>query len=142
MQSIFEHINKRVVVGGAVALAIILAFLFYLMGNRTPQSAVTRIETSPLEGALGKELLATLSRLKSTTLDTSIFTDPVFESLKDFGVEIASQPVGRRNPFAPFEPTAPASGGAAAKIPAGSGKTVAPPSPPAQEEEFLEFQFE
>ena len=50
----------------------------------------------------GRDLLVALAKLKSTALDTSIFDDPVFMSLKDFGVEIASQPVGRRNPFAEF----------------------------------------
>ena len=100
---IFDHIDKRVAVGFGVIILIIIGWLFYRMGSTsTVQGPISEVRVSPLDATLGRELLAALATLKSTKLDTSIFDDPVFESLKDFGVEISAQPVGRRNPFAPF----------------------------------------
>lgn len=100
---IFEHIDKRVAVGFGVVLLVIIGWLFYRMGStNTTEGPISEVRVSPLDATLGRELLAALATLKSTKLDTSIFDDPVFMSLTDFGVEISAQPVGRRNPFAPF----------------------------------------
>ena len=49
-----------------------------------------------------QEIVATLLQLRSVTLSSTIFSDPVFMSLKDFGQEIKNEPAGRPNPFAPF----------------------------------------
>ena len=134
---LFEHIDKKVVMGFGIVLVLALGFMFFSMGNKSgPVSASTSpisaiSGAAPIEASLGQDLLVALAKLDSTKLDTSIFSDPVFSSLKDFGVEIASQPVGRRNPFAlfggvsrPSTPTSPAS-----KTPAkGSGNSVKLPA--------------
>lgn len=133
---IFEHIDKRVAVGFGVMLLIIIGWLFYRMGSaNTTEGPISEVRVSPLDATLGRELLAALATLKSTKLDTSIFDDPVFMSLTDFGVEISAQPVGRRNPFAPFATTtagtkssatgSPASGA----LPKTSSGTAAKPLP-------------
>lgn len=102
--NIFDHINKRFVSVALGAIAIIAGLSWYLFYDAPaePDGVVTEIGISPLEKTVGKDMLATLSKMKTTALDDSIFDDPVFRSLKDFGVEIASQPVGRRNPFGVF----------------------------------------
>jgi len=95
---------------------------------------------SPLNATLGRELLTALAKLQSTKLDTSIWDDPVFASLQDFGVEIPAQPVGRRNPFAVFSASVSAgkasSGSLKSTLPSGTGevktaetKTPAPKVP-------------
>ncbi len=101
---IFEHIDKRVVIGFGIALVLILGVFFYSMGGSAsvPPGPISMMAVSPLDATLGRDLLEALAKLDSTKLDTSIFSDPVFGSLKDFGVEISAQPVGRRNPFAEF----------------------------------------
>ena len=97
-----NHINKQVV-GVALTILLVLAgVLFYSLGDDRGDSALTSTDASALDGVLGRELLMTLATLKSTALDAAIFDDTVFQSLRDAGVEIAPQPVGRRNPFAPF----------------------------------------
>ncbi|MDP6387839.1 MAG: hypothetical protein QGG63_00980 [Candidatus Pacebacteria bacterium] len=48
------------------------------------------------------DLLTLLLDLRSVKLDESVFSDPVFKSLVDFGQELVSEPVGRENPFAPI----------------------------------------
>lgn len=156
-----SHINKKVL-WGVVALLILIVLLGYLFRRSPPEAAITELAASPLEGVLGRELLGTLDRLKSTTLDTSIFSDPVFTGLRDFGVSIAPQPVGRRNPFAPFGASAAAGAGAAQKTTAASppatsaagsqtapraGPSLPPFSADAQEDalgdpdDFEEFSF-
>lgn len=54
--------------------------------------------TSPAE----REILSTLLELRGITLDGAILTDPSFRSLQDYSTEIVSEPIGRRNPFAPL----------------------------------------
>lgn len=54
------------------------------------------------EDMVGKELLITLSKLKSLTLDDSFFNDSIFVSLTDFSNPIIPQEVGRSNPFSPI----------------------------------------
>lgn len=110
MTSLFDHINKRVVIIATIIFVVLIGgFIYYLVTNKSSDTVVlTRVDTSPLDATLGRELLSTLARLKSTTIDKSIFDDPVFATLQDFGVTIASQPVGRRNPFAPLSGNAPA----------------------------------
>ncbi len=139
--SIFDHINKKVFIAGVALFVVLIAgFIFYLStGAPADTGALTNVDASPLDGTLGRELLTTLARLKSTALDMSVFTDPVFTSLRDFGVEIAPQPVGRRNPFAelggagasgkPAVIPGGASKGAASQTQGGAAKKTAPPSP-------------
>ncbi|KKW11485.1 MAG: hypothetical protein UY50_C0012G0004 [Parcubacteria group bacterium GW2011_GWA2_49_9] len=101
---IFEHINKRVAFGfGGVVLLLLGIFFYWLSGTGSKDPGpVSVLSESPLDATLGRELLSALAKLHSTKLDTTVFSDPVFASLKDFGVEIAAQPVGRHNPFAAF----------------------------------------
>ncbi len=52
------------------------------------------------------DIVATLLALRSVSLDSSIFSDPSFTTLRDFGTQILPEPVGRTNPFAPLSETA------------------------------------
>lgn len=49
-----------------------------------------------------QELITLLLSLKNIRLDESLFSDPLFLALKDFGQELVAEPVGRTNPFAPL----------------------------------------
>jgi len=53
-------------------------------------------------GATGGDLLGILSDLQQIKLDGTIFTDPVFQNLTDFSVEIPPEPISRPNPFLPI----------------------------------------
>ncbi|MDO8620027.1 MAG: hypothetical protein Q7R64_01610 [bacterium] len=102
--NIFEHIDKKTVGIFGVVLVSLAGALFYFLSSPSPapEGPITVLSTSPLDATLGRDLLSALATLKSTKLDTSVFSDPVFLSLKDFSVEILPQPIGRRNPFAVF----------------------------------------
>ena len=89
--------NKKTTPG----LIIILTLTFLSMGI-----FATRASTEPLLVAesnntiLGEESLVTMVlQVKNLELDGSIFEDKAFIGLKDFGIEIVKQPVGRINPF-------------------------------------------
>lgn len=54
---------------------------------------------------LQNELLALLLDIRLIRLNESILSDPVFQGLEDFGQDIIPEPIGRKNPFAPVDPS-------------------------------------
>ena len=91
--------NKLLAFGGAAVLIAALVYFMFFSGDAPNEAVVT---TQNETDNVSRELIITLSNLNTIRLDGSIFTDPVFLSLSDFGVQIPLQPVGRRNPFAPL----------------------------------------
>jgi hypothetical protein len=67
----------------------------YLSGADNPASVEADLET--------QELLATLNELRSLNVEGSIFTNPLFLSLKDFRNDLGEEPSGRSNPFLPIQ---------------------------------------
>lgn len=55
-------------------------------------------DANPIDG----DLLKALQDLQRLRLDGSIFSNPVWVTLEDFGKELAPQSAGRPNPFAPI----------------------------------------
>ena len=90
--------NKMLTLGGIVVICGALVYFMFFAGPSGDPVVVEQDETSNVS----RELIITLSNLNTIRLDDSIFKDPVFLSLSDFGVQIPLQNVGRRNPFAPF----------------------------------------
>ncbi|HVV38917.1 MAG TPA: hypothetical protein VHD31_01165 [Candidatus Paceibacterota bacterium] len=89
--------NKMYV--GLIILALLGVWAYFtFFGGSGPSATVTVDETSPLS----QDVLVTLSNLHTIKLDSTIFSDPVFSSLTDYGVAIPPENVGRRNPFAPL----------------------------------------
>ncbi len=147
--NVLKQIDKRVLIASGVFIILLAgAFFYWLSGSALEEEAppITELPASSLDATLGRDLLVALAKLKSTALDTSIFDDPVFMSLKDFGVEIAPQPVGRRNPFAEFDDSPrgkPSAASSQAALPKAKGSTpplsqpkTAPPKAPKVEEGF------
>ena len=64
-------------------------------------AAVVTVTNAPGAGP-DQDLVALLFQLRGIRLDNSVFADPVFKSLQDFGKELVQEPVGRQNPFAPL----------------------------------------
>lgn len=90
--------NKRMI-GGLVLFAV-AALGYYVWSTGSSQALLSN--TGEGASPLSQEILATLASLTTIKLDDSIFSDPVFVSLTDFGVTIPEEPIGRRNPFAPI----------------------------------------
>ncbi len=91
---------KKLFIALLVVVLVFIGFQFF-KGN-TDTSGLT---SQPVAGVVpeeGGDLISLLLELKSIKLDTSILQNPVFLTLQDFSVELASEPVGRLNPFAPI----------------------------------------
>ena len=48
------------------------------------------------------DLVAMLNQLHSIQLNTDLFSNPLFQSLQDFGLTVVPEPKTRNNPFAPI----------------------------------------
>ncbi len=99
-------LKKNMILIGVVVVAAAILY-FYSSSGSGALLTNSGEENSPVS----QEILATLGNLRTIKLDNSIFTDPLFMSLSDFGVAIPPAAAGRRNPFAPVG----ADGAAAAK---------------------------
>lgn len=86
-----------------VILVIIIAGVAYtvLTGNKDNRLLISNISVN-ISSAIESDLLNLLLDIKSVKLDENIFSNPAFKSLEDFGQELAPEPVGRENPFAPI----------------------------------------
>lgn len=97
-------IKKNMVLIGVVVVAGGLLYYFFMSSGSG--ELLTSSEDSELP--VSQELLSTLGNLRTIKLDNSIFSDPLFISLSDFGVSIPPAAAGRRNPFAPVGQSGPA----------------------------------
>jgi len=96
--------NKNTIIVGAIVILVVLAIgYFTFFREPSPENQAITTTSGVLGGApVGQELVIELNRLKALrNLDTTIFADPSFLSLKDFTQPVPPLPVGRVNPFAP-----------------------------------------
>lgn len=99
-----------------VGLALILVYVLFFKKDNTNDQALTvnttnnignveinKVENNPIDEKLSSEILATLSSIKSITLQDKIFTSNAFQSLVDGTVPLVKDGnEGRPNPFAPI----------------------------------------
>lgn len=86
-----------------IALLIGAAFFAYQSFFVDTQTDDFSVSTGGVPGSVvGQEVVALLAELESITLDISIFSDPSFVSLYNFGQVVNPEVVGRSNPFAPI----------------------------------------
>lgn len=94
----FIRDNKMYIAGILLVVMGLWIYMAYFSGSSSDATLTSDQSVSPLS----PDILLTLSKLHTITLDSSIFTDPIFLSLSDYGVAIPPQNAGRRNPFAPI----------------------------------------
>lgn len=90
--------NKNLLVLLGLSLLIAGGAWYGLSGSNSDSSL---LETNVVAGGQS-DIVATLLALRSVSLSSSIFSDPAFTVLRDFGTQILPEPVGRSNPFAPL----------------------------------------
>ncbi len=103
MDFIKKNLKNILLFGGI--LAAFYAGYSYLSSSKAPVPTTALVASgpgAPVGGGTGADLLALLLDLRSLRLDGAVFSDPVFQSLKNFGVTIPPETVGRPNPFAPL----------------------------------------
>jgi TolA-binding protein len=67
-------------------------------GLSAPKGSLSSAEAQEL----GNQITQALIQIKQISLDTSIFDDEIYKSLKDRSQQISEEPIGRPNPFAPL----------------------------------------
>jgi hypothetical protein len=87
-----------------VTVIVVVAAIgyFYLSGSSAPASSVVLLSSGPNSAAVGAQDLALLQQIQSLKIDTSLFSDPGYLTLRDYSVAIPPVNVGRPNPFAPL----------------------------------------
>jgi hypothetical protein len=98
-----------------IGIVVIAGVAWFAMSGGTPSGDAVLTTTTPPSGAAGsaqRQLLSTLNDLRSIRLGAEILNDPAFLSLRDFGTDIITEPIGRRNPFAPLGSSSSGSGAA------------------------------
>ena len=90
--------KNKTTIGGVLALVVVV-YVYFTYFSGTASAPLT---ATPIDSAISGNLLTTLNSLHTIRLDNSIFTNPLFVSLSDFGVTIPPQAAGRGNPFAPI----------------------------------------
>ena len=92
---------KNILIVLVIIVLIFALYNFFFVGKQSSDDPLSSTTPSGLDASSpGNELLSLLQELKGIEFRTDIFNDPVFATLKDFGVTLVPQPVGRRNPFA------------------------------------------
>jgi len=82
--------------------AVLLAFgVWYGLSQGSPSSSSLLTADTPTDAA-SQDVVDTLLQLRAVKLDGAIFTEPAFQTLKDFSTQIVPEPVGRPDPFAPL----------------------------------------
>jgi len=98
----FETIKKykHIVIGVAAIVVAGIAYTYFFKGSEEEPLLSSELSSAAaLE--VGADVLALLRDLQSIQLDESIWSDPAFRGLQDFGRPLIEEPVGRSNPFAP-----------------------------------------
>jgi hypothetical protein len=101
MMSLLARNKLLLILLGLVILGV--AWYFFSGSSDTPDLLETTagpagLSANPQEADLVQTLLA----LRAVSLSGTIFSDPAFMSLRDFGTQIIPEPIGRPNPFAPL----------------------------------------
>ena len=94
-----DFLKKNMVPIGAGVALLLAIYVYMTYFSNTSTAALVASDAS---ASLSQNLLVTLQNLHTIKLDNSVFSDPAFQSLTDFGVVIPQQAVGRRNPFVPI----------------------------------------
>jgi hypothetical protein len=99
MKNLFGN-NKTYIFFG-LGILIAIGAWWGLSGEAPSNSLLTSQGSSEL-GPTEKNLVDTLLQLRAVSLSGTIFSDPSFVVLRDFGTQIIPEPIGRENPFAPL----------------------------------------
>lgn len=92
--NISELLNKNKTL---IVTVIVFVAALWVYSSFVKPTLTTPTNTSTRE--VGSDILALYASLQSVTLDQSLFSSPLYRNLVDFSTPLASQPVGRTNPF-------------------------------------------
>jgi len=92
--------KKNAVIIISIVVILLVAYMYF--NQSSAPSASYLVSNNPsTDSADAKYIYNILQQMAKVTLNDSIFSDPVFQSLKDNTVSFPAQAAGRSNPFAP-----------------------------------------
>jgi hypothetical protein len=80
-------------------IAIILFIVAIMLYNTFLKGETIAVPDDQAAQAVGVDLLAIADKLRTVSLNSEIFSSPLYKALNDFSVLIPEQPIGRTNPF-------------------------------------------
>jgi uncharacterized membrane protein len=97
MKSFFQKFKVPTIIVGILIVSFIIFKAFFSSSDNS-SDVLTAANTST--STVGADFVTQLQQLQQITLDPSVFSDPVFQSLQDFSQPLPNIAVGRDNPFA------------------------------------------
>lgn len=83
-------------------MLLIIGFVAYMYLNRdTSSNSLLVSDSATSDSADAKYIYNILQQMKNVQLNDSIFSNPIFQNLKENNIEFSTQEVGRINPFSP-----------------------------------------
>ena len=102
-----KHTSKKNLILGAAIVVIVTVAMFYFFGKGPAEdTSLLKAEPSSEAAMVGARVLSLLTQIKSLQIDTDLFLDPAYRTLRDYSVVVPPQNVGRPNPFAPLSSNA------------------------------------
>jgi len=95
--------NKNLIITFVIIIAVCAGYMYI---TRDTSAGTSLLVDTPIGVSVDGSLLTALNQLQTIRLDTTIFDNPVFESLNDISTKLAEQLSGRPNPFAPIDSSA------------------------------------
>jgi hypothetical protein len=103
--------NKFKVIGIIVLVTSVAWYVLSSSGADTGTDSLLTSDTSVSINDVDQDVVTTLLQLRAIQLNSGIFSDHSFMSLKDFSIPIVPEPIGRPDPFAPLSSSIQASVG-------------------------------
>lgn len=89
---------------GIVAIALLFVGYVYFLKPQSDQGLVVSSSGMQVDEQgqplAGEELVVTLAKMDQVKIDQTFFTSNQYQSLRDFGIDISTWPVGKTDPFA------------------------------------------
>jgi hypothetical protein len=89
-------IIKNIVILIALLLTLVLGYYIFIQNNSDISNNEAVINDVALES---QQFIALLNELKSIQIDSSVFSDPRFTSLRNLSMPIEPEAISRDNPF-------------------------------------------
>ena len=96
---------KKIIIPIVIVLILGFCYVYYTQTETQGQQGSLISQNGPRASnaatiAVGSEIISLLDKLDQIQLDTKIFQEQTFQSLRDFSITLRPQAVYRANPFA------------------------------------------
>ena len=82
----------------ALVLVLVFGYLIYYFVS-SDEGSVSEVVFQPTYQAVGSDILEAADKLRTVSIESSLFAATLFTNLKDFSVSLLPENQGRVNPF-------------------------------------------